>query len=94
MRKFRTWRGPSRRRARGELCARRARTIKEIAVRENGDERYVARVLKLAFLAPDITAAFLDGRQPAHLTADMLIKMLDLPCCWALQCQRLGYAPA
>ena len=47
-----------------ELYTGRAHTIKEIAVRENSDERYVARVLKLAFLAPDITAAILDGQQP------------------------------
>ena len=78
----------------GEICAGRVRTIKEIAVRENSDERYVARILKLAFLAPDITAAILDGRQPPHLTADTLIKMSDLPCSWALQHQRLGYCPA
>jgi site-specific DNA recombinase len=50
----------------------------------------VARVLKLAFLAPGITAAILDGRQPPDLTADTLIKMSDLPCSWALQRQRLG----
>ena len=30
--------------------------------RENGGERHVARNLKLAFLAPDITAAILGGR--------------------------------
>ena len=66
----------------GELCAGKAGTIKEIAVRENSDERYVARILKLAFLAPDITSAILDGRQPPHLSADRLIKMSNLPCSW------------
>lgn len=65
------------------------RTIKEIAVRENSDERYVARVLKLAFLAPDITANILEGRQSPDLTAATLIKMSDLPCSWDMQ-QRLG----
>ncbi len=76
----------------GEICAGRVRTIKEIAVWENSDDRYVARVLKLAFLAPGITAAILEGRQPPDLTADTLIKMSDLPCSWPLQRQRLGYA--
>ena len=75
-----------------ELCAGKARTIKEIAVRENSDERYVARILKLAFLAPEITVAILNGGQPPHLTADTLIKMSDLPCSWALQRLRLSFA--
>jgi hypothetical protein len=66
-------------------------SIKEIADREGSDERYVARNLKLAFLAPDITVAILDGRQPANLSADMMVKMPDLPCSWAAQRQRLGF---
>ena len=74
----------------GEIYAGRVRTTKEIADRKNSDERYVARIIKLAFLAPDITAAILDGRQPPELNADMVIKMSDLPCSWALQRQRLG----
>ena len=56
------------------------------------DERYVARNLKLAFLAPDITAAILEGRQPSHLTADALIKMADLPYSCKLQRERIGFA--
>ena len=47
-----------------ELCSGNSRSIKHIADREGSDERYVARNLKLAFLAPDITAAILEG-QPA-----------------------------
>ena len=77
-----------------ELCSGNASSIKQIADREHSDERYVARNLKLAFLAPDITAAILEGRQPPHLTADALIKMSDLPYSWKLQCQRLGFARA
>jgi site-specific DNA recombinase len=52
------------------LCGGNAKSISQIADRDQSDERYVARNLKLAFLAPDITAAILEGRQPAHLTAD------------------------
>jgi len=40
-----------------ELCSGKSRSIKELADRDRSDERYVARNLKLAFLAPDITAA-------------------------------------
>jgi site-specific DNA recombinase len=75
-----------------ELCSGKVRTIREIAKREGSGERHVARILKLAFLAPDITAAVLDGRQPPHLTADQLIRMSDLPRCWQQQSQRLGFA--
>jgi DNA invertase Pin-like site-specific DNA recombinase len=74
-----------------ELCSGKAHSIEHIAGRENSDARYVARNLKLAFLPPDITATILEGRQPAHLTADGLIKMLDLPCSWRLQRQRLRF---
>jgi len=63
-----------------ELCRGNAPSIKQIADRKNSDERYVARNLKLAFLAPDITASILDGRQPPDLTADTLIKMSNLTC--------------
>jgi hypothetical protein len=74
-----------------ELCSGGTRSIRQIADREQSDERYVARNLNLAFLAPDITAAILDGRQPAHLSADALIKMSHLPYTWKLQRQRLGF---
>jgi hypothetical protein len=72
-----------------ELCGGNVSSIKQIADREHSDERYVARVLKLAFLAPDIAAAILTGRKPSRLTADTLIKMSDLPCSWSLQRSRL-----
>ncbi|MGH9549818.1 MAG: hypothetical protein ACRD3W_10605, partial [Terriglobales bacterium] len=74
-----------------ELCAGNESSIKHVADREHTDERYVARVLKLAFLAPDITAAILEGRQPPDLTADRLIKMPDLLPSWALQRRQFGF---
>jgi hypothetical protein len=73
-----------------ELCSGKAHSIKHVADREDSDARYVARNLKLVFLAPDITAAILEGRQPVHLTADALIKMSDLPYSWALQRRRVS----
>jgi DNA invertase Pin-like site-specific DNA recombinase len=74
-----------------ELCSGKSRSIKELSDRDGSDERYVARNLKLAFLAPDITADILEGRQPAHLCADALIKMSHLPYTWKLQRQHLGF---
>ena len=52
---------------------------------------YAARVLHLAFLAPDIIEAIIDGRQPPELTADRLFRALPLPLDWAGQCLALGF---
>ena len=38
----------------------------------NLNRRYVARILQLGFLAPDITAAILANRLPARITVDRL----------------------
>jgi len=55
--------------------------------------RSVARVIPLAFLAPDIVASILDGTQPVDLTAQKVIKQIDLPLDWAEQRTLLGFAP-
>ena len=49
-------------------------TMREIANRENLCQRRIARLIDLAFLAPDIVQAIVDGRQPATLTSDDIIK--------------------
>jgi hypothetical protein len=51
-------------------------------------------VLPLAALAPDITAAIIEGRQPADLTAKRLRDLPDLPLDWAEQRRMLGFPPA
>ncbi len=61
-----------------------------IARQEGLTRSYVCRVLRLAFLAPDITEAILDGRQPAELTAERLVRCSDLPLCWQEQRRVLG----
>jgi site-specific DNA recombinase len=42
-------------------------------------------MIPLAFLAPDITATILEGRQPIDLTLDRLLSMLPLPLDWDAQ---------
>jgi site-specific DNA recombinase len=66
------------------------KTTREIGQANNIHHSYVAASLRLAFLAPDITAAILDGKQPAELTAVKLYK--PLPIHWAAQRQVLGFA--
>jgi hypothetical protein len=45
---------------------------------------YERRLTRLAFLAPDLQAAILEGRQPAHLTLEQLIER-PLPIDWEQQ---------
>jgi DNA invertase Pin-like site-specific DNA recombinase len=54
------------------------------------DERYVRRILRCAFLAPDIVDAILEGRQPPSITLHDLLS--DLPSDWVTQRRRLGFA--
>ncbi len=54
------------------------------------DHRHVTRALPLAFLAPDIIRAILDGRQPAELTITSLKRLDPLPMCWDDQRTVLG----
>ena len=53
---------------------------------------YFTRVVRLSYLAPDITQAVLDGRQPPHLTADKLLAHSHLPLAWHQQRTLLGFA--
>ena len=46
------------------------------------DLGFVIVHVRLNYLAPDITQAILDGRQPADLTADKLLAHSRLPLAW------------
>jgi len=50
-------------------------------------KRYVGHIIRLAFLAPDITEAILDGKQPPQLNLRRLLPRL--PSSWIMQRQRL-----
>ena len=67
-----------------------ARSIAELARRLGCNERYVSKVLRLAFLAPDIAQAILDGRQPRRVTVTHVIGA-ELPLSWNAQRKRLGF---
>ena len=63
-----------------------------IAKEEGVTERYVGRIMRLAFLAPDIVEAILDGRQPADLELERLLK--GIPISWDAQRRALGFSRA
>jgi site-specific DNA recombinase len=54
------------------------------------DERYVSRILQCAFLAPDIVASILDGRQPSSINLEDF--RTRVPIKWAEQLQLFGLA--
>ena len=64
----------------------------DLAKRAKLNRSYFSQLLRLAYLAPDITTAILDGHQPAGLTATQLIERADLPMSWREQRRTLGFA--
>ena len=66
-----------------------APSISAIAREEGVTKRYVARIMRLAFLAPDIVEAILDGRQPADLELERLLR--GIPVAWPEQRRALGF---
>lgn len=74
-----------------QLTSGDAPSIRAIADRDGVYETEVGRALQLAFLAPDIVEAILDGRQPVELTADRLLRAKPLPENWRDQRRLLGF---
>lgn len=68
-----------------DLMAGRYPTTRALAQAYGKDERYVARVVQLAFLAPPIVDAIVTGQQPVELTAQRLMRRRDLPHGWNRQ---------
>ena len=71
-----------------DLATGRAASLRDIAAREGIGEGYIGRLVQLAFLAPSIVEAILDGTQPVDLTAARLTGRTGLPLRWSEQ-QRL-----
>jgi DNA invertase Pin-like site-specific DNA recombinase len=67
-------------------------TLKDIAGLEGIVPSYATRLFRLTFLAPDIIATILDGRQPPELTVRKLLDDTRLPLDWVEQRTRLGFA--
>ena len=73
-----------------ELRTGVASSVGDLVTRHGVDQGDVSRSLPLAFLAPDIVEAILQGRQPVELTAARL-KRIRLPLSWAEQRRLLGF---
>jgi site-specific DNA recombinase len=67
-------------------------TLEDVASREELGGAYAARLIRLNYLAPDIVAAILDGKQPVDLTANKLMADTRLPLDWRAQRAALGFA--
>ncbi|MBT3706598.1 MAG: hypothetical protein HOG18_07010 [Proteobacteria bacterium] len=76
-----------------ELLDGKATSIQQITDREGLRSGSVSRILPLAWLAPDISTAILEGRQPPHLNSKALRNLADLPLSWEEQRQILGFPP-
>ncbi len=68
-----------------EISTGKASSLAEIAAREGLAVRYVGRVIRLAFLAPDIVKSIVEGRQPTSLTAEAVTQHIDIPLEWRSQ---------
>jgi site-specific DNA recombinase len=55
-----------------ELQTNTAMTIEDLARREGITGPFVARIVRLAFLSPQVLASVIDGTLPAHLTLKRL----------------------
>ena len=68
-----------------EISTGKASSLAEIAAREGLAVRYVGRLIRLAFLAPDIVESIVEGRQPTSLTAEALTRHIEMPLEWRSQ---------
>jgi hypothetical protein len=65
-----------------------ASTLTELAKKEKVEQRYICDLIKLAYLAPDIIEAIIEGKTPAGLTLDRLKKGFSMN--WHKQRQICG----
>jgi hypothetical protein len=64
-------------------------SLKTLAVALDKDSSYIARILRLATLAPDIAKAIVEGREPNGLSFAQVAKALPLE--WEEQRRVLGF---
>src|SRR5436309_3499088 len=75
-----------------KLAESKSEHLMELAQYQRMTSSYFTRVLRLTYLAPDITRAILEGRHPRDLTARKLLAHSRLPLTWPEQRRALGLA--
>jgi len=70
------------------LEAGRYATIRELAADLGLDNSYVARLLRLTLLAPDIVETIMEGDEPDGLS---LARLFDIPPYWPEQRRKWGF---
>ena len=73
-----------------EIVSGKVADVRQIAARERCSERHVNMTISLAFLAPGLVKAAVDGRLPRGLGVE---RLRDAPAEWSLQFETLGLAP-
>jgi hypothetical protein len=63
-------------------------TVRDLAKAENINESYLGRVLRLTLLAPKIIEDILEGKQPASLELECLLR--KFPVEWSEQLEALS----
>jgi site-specific DNA recombinase len=67
-------------------------TVNDVAREEKVSSAHLYTILRLAWLAPDIIAAIVNGQRPPQLTAKTLLRLTPrLPVDWAEQRKLLGF---
>jgi site-specific DNA recombinase len=74
-----------------QLLHERKSDTQRLVQQADPNRTYTALLLRLSWLAPDITQAILRGRQPAPLTADKLSRVTRIPLDWQAQREALGF---
>ena len=74
-----------------KLIHSRGEQLANLAQREELCGSYYTRLVRLSYLAPDITRAILDGHQPRDLTAEKLLSHSRLPLSSPEQRRILGF---
>jgi site-specific DNA recombinase len=74
----------------GRKASARVTTVAELCARENGSARQVNMTISLAFLAPNLVRAAMEGRLPRGIGIE---RLRDLPAEWSRQFETLGPNP-
>src|SRR4051812_25579010 len=68
-----------------QLSSGNGDTIASIARRERMTDRYLSRMIELAFLSPEIVEGVLSGKRGLRVSTKRLARDVDLPLGWPAQ---------